>query len=63
MEQEQQHYHDDAFCVEKTRWGTYRSKDKEGNSLVTSLNEESCIFATRHWLKWKQDSICDKIHE
>ena len=29
------------YRVEKTRWGTYRSIDKEGNSLVIGANEEA----------------------
>ena len=49
----EQQYYDDAFCVEKTRWGTYRSKDKKGNGLITSLNEETCVSATRFYLKMK----------
>ena len=53
----EQQYYDDAFCVEKTRWGTYRSKDKEDNLLVTSLTEELCISATRFYLKGKQEGF------
>ena len=53
----EQQYYDDAFCVEKTRWGTYRSKDKEDNLLVTSLTEEICISATRFYLKGKQEGF------
>ena len=55
----EQQYYDDAFCVEKTRWGTYRSKDKEDNLLVTSLTEELCISATRFYLKGKQEGFSD----
>ena len=53
----EQQYYDDAFCVEKTRWGTYRSKDKEDNLLITSLTEEICISATRFYLKGKQEGF------
>ena len=53
----EQQYYDDAFCVEKTRWGTYRSKDKEDNLLITSLTEEICVSATRFYLKGKQEGF------
>jgi hypothetical protein len=50
---------DDAFTVDKARWGTWRSYDPEGRGLVTSLTEESCINATRSYLKWKQDGFTE----
>ena len=50
---------DNAFTVEKARWGTYRSYDHEGKALVTSPTEEACIDATRCHLKWRQDSFTD----
>jgi len=45
---------DDAFYVEKARflWNSY---DKDGNGLVSSLTEDSCISATRFYLKGKQE--------
>jgi hypothetical protein len=46
---------DDAFYVEYKKWGTWDSIDKEGKCIVTSLTEESCIAATRFYLKGKQD--------
>jgi hypothetical protein len=46
---------DEAFTVDKARWGTYRSYDKEGKGLVTSLTEEHCIAATRFYLKSLQE--------
>ena len=46
---------DDAFRVEKTNWGTWRSFDKKEKSLITSLNEEDCIRATRFYLKGLQE--------
>lgn len=49
------HYYDDTFSIEKTKWGTYRSHDKEGKELITSLTEELCLDATRFYLKGKQD--------
>ena len=46
---------DNAFTVDKAKWGTYRSYDHEGKALVTSPTEESCINATRCYLKWLQE--------
>ena len=42
---------DEAFCVEKKRWGTHQSYDKEGKELITSLTEDQCISATRFILR------------
>lgn len=49
--------YDEAFTVRKQRWGTFVSYDLEGNGLITSLNEEGCIAATRWYLKAKQDGF------
>ena len=46
---------DNAFTVDRAKWGTYRSYDHEGKALVTSLTEEACVEATRCYLKWQQD--------
>jgi len=46
---------DDAFYVEKQRWGTWDSYDKDGKALLTSLTEEECIRATRFYLKGVQE--------
>ncbi len=46
---------DDEFYVEKKRWGTYQSYDKDENGLITSLTEEQCIAATRFLLKVRQE--------
>jgi hypothetical protein len=48
---------DDAFRVEKCRWGTWVSFDKVENKLVTSPTEELCIEATRFYLKGKQEGF------
>lgn len=48
---------DDAFYVEQTDWKTWRSYDKEGKTLITSLTQESCISATRHYCKWLQEGF------
>jgi hypothetical protein len=48
---------DDCFYVEKARWGVYHSFDKEGKSLITSPTEQSCIDATRFYLKGLQEGF------
>ena len=50
---------DEAFYVEKKRFGTYQSYDKEGKGLVTSLSEEQCISATRFYLKGRQEGFTE----
>jgi hypothetical protein len=50
---------DDAFTVDKARWGTFRSFDPEGKALVTSPTEEACVEATRCYLKWRQEGFTD----
>lgn len=50
---------DDAFYVFQQKWGTWDSTDKEGNGLVTSLTEESCISATRFYLKGLQEGFSE----
>jgi hypothetical protein len=50
---------DNAFTVDKARWGTWRSYDAEGKGLVTSLTEESCVEATRFYLKARQEGFTD----
>lgn len=46
---------DDCFRVEEKRWGTWDSYDKENKGILTSLTKESCISATRFYLKGLQD--------
>jgi hypothetical protein len=48
---------DDCFYVEQRKWGTWYSCDKEGNGLITSLSEDSCIAATRYYLKGRQEGF------
>jgi hypothetical protein len=50
---------DNAFTVDKASWGTWRSYDSEGKGLVTSLTEESCVEATRFYLKARQEGFTD----
>lgn len=56
---------DDVFKVEKARWGTWKSIDKDGNGIITSLTQEECIKATRWYLKKKQEGWGDEcsVHE
>lgn len=51
---------DNAFTVDRARWGTFRSYDHEGKGLITSLTEEACVNATRSYLKWQQEGFTDK---
>jgi len=50
---------DEAFHVKQSRWKTWTSYDKDGNSLITSLTEETCIAATRFYLKGKQEGFSE----
>jgi hypothetical protein len=47
---------DDAFYVDEKKYGLWYSTDKEGNGLITSLTEESCISATRFLLQFQQEN-------
>jgi hypothetical protein len=50
---------DDAFYVDEKKYGLWYSTDKEGNGLITSLTEESCISATRFLLKGRQEGFTE----
>lgn len=52
---------DDCFYVENQRWGTWKSYDKDGKALVTSLTSEACVAATRYYLKVKQENNLNDI--
>ena len=56
---------DDVFYVEQKKYGLWYSTDKDGNGLITSLTEESCISATRFYLKGRQEGWPEpeKVHE
>ena len=54
---------DDAFYLEQSRWKTWSSYDKEGKKLVTSLSEETCIAATRFYLKNDQENENIRTYE
>ena len=51
------HFIDGAFTVDKARWGTWRSFDREGKEILTALTEEQCVSATRWYLKCKQEGF------
>ena len=48
---------DDCFYVVQKKWGTWDSTDLEGKGLITSLTEQSCIEATRFYLKGRQEGF------
>ena len=48
---------DEAFYVEESAWKTWRSYDKDGKPLVTSLTSENCIAATRFYCKGLQEGF------
>jgi uncharacterized lipoprotein NlpE involved in copper resistance len=50
---------DDTFYVQQSNWKTWKSYDKDGNPLITSFTEESCINSTRFYLKGKQEGFSE----
>jgi len=50
-------YDDDAFYVEQKRWGTWQSHYPDGKGIITSLNENQCVTATRWYLKGLQEGF------
>ena len=52
---------DEAFYVEQSNWKTWKSYDNDGKPLVTSLTSETCIAATRYYLKLKQDGSLNDV--
>jgi hypothetical protein len=50
---------DDVFYVQQQRWGTWNSYDKDEKPLVTSFTEQSCIAATRFYLKGRQEGFTE----
>jgi hypothetical protein len=53
--------YDEAFTVKKQRWGTHVSHDLEGKSLITSIEEQTCIDATRWYLKGRQEGFTEAV--
>lgn len=52
---------DDCFYVDSKKYGLWYSTDKEGNTLITSLTEESCISGTRFYLKGMQEGFSEPV--
>lgn len=46
---------DDTFRIQETRWKTWRSFSKDGKEIITSLQQDTCIAATRFYLKGCQE--------
>ena len=57
----QQKVYDESFTVKKQRWGTFVSYDLEGTILITSITEDSCISATRWYLKARQEGFEEPV--
>ena len=55
---------DDCFYVEQKKWGTWDSTHIDGRKLITSLEKQNCIAATRFYLKGLQEGFEEvKKHE
>jgi hypothetical protein len=50
---------DNTFRVEETRFKVWKSYHKDGRSLIMSLHRQSCIDATRFYLKGCQEGWVD----
>lgn len=48
---------DNCFYIDQKKYGLWYSTDKDGNGLITSLTEQSCIEATRFYLKGRQEGF------
>ena len=59
MEFKVEQLYDDCFYVQEKKYGLWYSMDKEGNGLITSLTEKSCISATRFYLKGRQEGFSE----
>jgi hypothetical protein len=57
----QQKVYDESFTVKRQRWGTFVSYDLEGGVLIISLTEDSCINATRWYLKARQEGFEEPV--
>jgi hypothetical protein len=50
----------DCFTVEKTPFGLYTSRSKDGKELVTSATEEACRAMTHFYLAGRQEGFTNK---
>ncbi len=60
MEQQNRELIDDAFYVQETSYKIWHSFDKDGKPLITSLTRETCVAATRFYLKGCQEGWPDQ---
>ena len=51
---------DNLFYIVEQKWGTWNSYDKYDNPIITSFTKNSCIYATKWYLKEKQESKIKK---
>jgi len=51
---------DNLFYIVEQKWGTWNSYDKYDNPIITSFTKNSCIYATKWYLKEKQESKIEK---
>ena len=49
-------FDDGEFTIYKTRWGTFASRDKEGNGLCSGLDKGAVIFWSREHLNGFKNS-------
>jgi len=52
---------DNAFYVEEKKYRLWQSHYPDGRGLITSLNEEECIRASRWYLKQQQEGAFDNV--
>lgn len=52
---------DDTFRIEETRFKGWKSFHKDGRMLIYSLHRDTCINATRFYLKGCQEGWTDSI--
>jgi len=60
MEETEYEWIDDCFRVYETQYKLWHSVTKEGQELITALHKESCITATRFYLKGIQEGWTEK---
>jgi len=54
---------DDAFRVERKKYGLWDSYDKDGKCIITALTEDECVRATRFMLKVWQEEANGKVFD
>ena len=56
-------YDGGAFTLFKSQYGTYNSRDRDGNSLCCGINKDSVIFWSREHLNGFQNSSYTVVHK